>query len=510
MNREHAGSGRAPARVAPGSSAVLNAALLAVWLGIVVFTTTRHEYWRDEVRVLSLARTAASPLDLVHVIRYEAHPVLWYLVIYLGDSILHSPLVLPIASIVTAFAAMAVFMFRAPFPWWLRTLFLFSAFPLYEYSVKVRNYGISMLFLFLAAALYRDRERRWLALAVVLALLANTNAHSVPLALLLMAVWLWDQRGNRHVLMAAGIVGLGIVASLIVVSVPRDTVLSRFYARTPSEFANAVVQSLLYPRPGFRTLFPSFIPWAVDQVILYLAIVGLIRRPVLVLAAVGGLMGLGTLFRVGVPGDYRHAGLFLCYLLTLYWIAADADRRSPAGTRFPRFVQVLGYGALTATILAGVYRSRAVPIDISHAVSSSKALGAFLHSNAELREAILVPEPDYYLESLPYYADNPIYLTREGRFGKNASWSSANAQQLSLGELMAEARRLRIRYRRPVLVVLGHPGLRTGQAGEAAMFYRKRFTWTAAEREELERSFTRVAEFWDAYSDENYSVYAVK
>ncbi len=75
---------------------------------------------------------------------------------------------------------------------------------------------------------------------------------------------------------------------------------------------------------------------------------------------------------------------------------------------------------------------------------------------------------------------------------------------------MAEARRLKERYRRPVLVVLGHPGLRTQPEGEARMFYRKRFTWDAVEREELERSFTRVAEFWDAYSDENYTVYAVK
>ena len=75
---------------------------------------------------------------------------------------------------------------------------------------------------------------------------------------------------------------------------------------------------------------------------------------------------------------------------------------------------------------------------------------------------------------------------------------------------MTQARELKTRYGRPVLVVLGHTGLRTQPAGEARMFYRKRFTWTAAEREELERSFIRVAEFWDAYSDENYSVYAVR
>jgi hypothetical protein len=510
MNREHAGSASAPARVARASALVLNGALLAVWLGVVVFTTIRHEYWRDEVRVLSLARTADSPLDLFHVIRYEAHPVLWYLVIYLGDSLLHSPLVLPIASIAVAFAAMAVFMFRAPFPWWLKTLFLFSAFPLYEYSVKARNYGISMLFLFLAAALYQHRERRWIALAVVLALLANTNAHSIPLALLLMGLWLWDERGKPHVRLAAGIVALGIVLSFVVVSVPRDTVLSRFYSRTPAEFVSAVMQALVYPRPGFRTLFPSFIPWVADQLLLYLAILGLIRRPILAVVALAGLVALGTLFRVGVPGDYRHAGLFLCFLLSLYWIAENEFRHAPPPKRLLRLGQVLGYGALTATILASVYRSRAVPIDVAHPVSSSKALGAFLHADGALRDAILVPEPDYYLESLPYYADNPIYLTRERRFGKNASWSAANAQVLSLGDLMAQARQLRARYRRPVLVVLGHPGVRTEPTGVASMFYRKRFTWSAAEHAELERSFVRVADFWNAYSDENYSVYAVK
>jgi hypothetical protein len=170
----------------------------------------------------------------------------------------------------------------------------------------------------------------------------------------------------------------------------------------------------------------------------------------------------------------------------------------------------VGYGALTALILASVYRSRAVRVDVVHQMSSSKALGAFLNTAPSFRDAILVPEPDYYIESLRYYADNPIYLARERRFGNTAAWSSAAAAHLSLGQLVSQAQQLKARYRRPVLVVLGHPAVLTEPTGEARLFYNKRFTWSAREREDVERSLVRVAEFWSAFSDENYSVYAVK
>lgn len=50
--------------------------ILAIWLTLVVFTTTKHEFWRDEVRALSVARAAASPLDLYDLTTNEGHPVL--------------------------------------------------------------------------------------------------------------------------------------------------------------------------------------------------------------------------------------------------------------------------------------------------------------------------------------------------------------------------------------------------------------------------------------------------
>lgn len=198
----------------------------------------------------------------------------------------------------------------------------------------------------------------------------------------MMLVWAWDElrargsapdrtRGGR-LLLAAGIVGLGILLSVVLVSPPPDTVLTGFYSTTPKAFASAFSDAVLQPRAGFRNLFPSFLPWAVGHAILYLVILGLLRRPVLSLAALGGLVALGVLFRVASPGAYRHAGVYLCFLLCLYWIAADEPKNGTGPRRGIRLVEVVGYGALTALILASVYRSRAVGIDINHQMSRAR------------------------------------------------------------------------------------------------------------------------------------------
>lgn len=118
-------------------------------------------------------------------------------------------------------------------------------------------------------------------------------------------------------------------------------------------------------------------------------------------------------------------------------MAADEPNGGTGPKLGLRLVEVVGYGALVAMILASVYRARAVRVDVTHEMSSSKAFGAFLNAAPSYRDAILVPEPDYYIESLLYYAHNPIYLARERRFGNTVAWSSAaSAADLSLGQLV--------------------------------------------------------------------------
>jgi|CXWL01.1.fsa_nt_gi hypothetical protein len=494
--------------------------MLGVWLAVVIVATTRHEYWRDEVRAWSLAREAISPLDLFHLIRYEGHPVLWYLLLYIGKSITDTPLVLPITSLAVATAAAALFMFRAPFPLWMKALFLFSALPLYEYSVMARNYGISMLLVFAAASIYRHRKKYWLPLAVVLALLANTNIHATVLAFMIAGAWAWDEARLRKVapdqalgtriLTALAIVGAGILLSLVVVSPPPDTILTGFYSTTAGSVASAFLGAVFRPGDGFYTLFPAFVPALVGSVVLYLAVFGLMRRPALFLAALAGLVILGVLFRVAYEGSYRHAGVFFCFLLSLYWMAIDARTSDATPKLQQRFFSVGLYGALPLLILAGVYKDRAIRVDVDLEMSSSKAFGAFLAASPEYRDAILVPEPDFAMESVLYYARNRVSFPRERRFGTTVTWSTVAAADLSLGQLVTHARNLKAQHGRPVLLVLGHAATAIDATGDIEYSYNKRFTWNAGEHMDFEQSTTPVAEFLNSVRDEKYWVYAVK
>ena len=108
------------------NSAVITVAILGIWLATVIFTATRHEFWRDEIRPLSLARIANSPLDLYGLTQYDGHPILWFLILYIGKSIVDAPFILPIISLAIALSAVTIFMFYSPFPFWINA-YSFSA-----------------------------------------------------------------------------------------------------------------------------------------------------------------------------------------------------------------------------------------------------------------------------------------------------------------------------------------------------------------------------------------------
>jgi hypothetical protein len=566
--------------VSPKFDAIIATILLSIWLGAVIFTTTQHEYFRDEVRPLSMARAAHSALDLFPLIRYDGHPVLWFLLLYLGKSIVDTPLILPILSIAVASAAVTIFMLVAPFPLWFRTLFLFSALPFYEYSVMARNYGISMLLLFAAAAIYPYRKRHWWLLAIILALLANTNVHSVAFAGLIMAIWIWDavvteevdfrRILDRSVWIPIVITGAGIVLCAAVTVPPKDTILTGIRFVTPHDIGAAFRSAVLEPDRTFKDLVPDSLVlilsclfvymaiWSfprrvhlflgavaaligfglfirargvgnylqsgaflistislhsiVRRLVLYIAVLGLLRRIHLFLAALCILVGFGVFFRVGYPGDYRHEGLFLIFVLFLYWVALAEPSDRMAGNKLRSLFNAGLYGAVVILLVANVrYSIAAVRTDIRGDLSSSKAFATFLNSSNQYRDAILVPEPDYNAEPFPYYLHNlMIYIPREHRFGDTVSWSTSAASSLSLGQLLSDAQTLKAQYKRPVLIVLGHPEVDQQTSGQVRFSYNKTFTWSAEDREEAGQWLVPVADFTSAAGDENYRVYAVR
>lgn len=509
---------------------IVAAFLLALWLAVVVILATRHEFWRDEVRALSLVRAASSPLDLIVLIRHEGHPVLWYVLLYMGHLLGDIPLALPVTSIVIAFAAIAIFVFCSPFSLWWKSLFMFGCLPLYEYAVMARNYGISMLLLFVVAVLFRRRRKHALALAAVIALLANTNAHSLILACAIALVWLWDTIVTQKMrsLRACGrylgppltIMTAGILLSLAVTMPGEGTILTHTSSLNANGLAEAGIGALLRPERTFPSILPEKTPRALLPValpplagifIVYLAVLGLLKRPELCCAALVAQIALGVFFRVVYSGSYRHQGLFLIFLVVLYWIALDSTEHEVVTKKVRRLFQAGLYGAMAVLILASLnLMPKTAWQDFRLQMSASKAFGEFLNTSSASRDAIIVAEPDYLVESLPYYAGNLIYIPREHRVGTTVSFTTDAVTHFSLGELLATARDLKAQYNRPILVVMGHREVGRNRSGELRFSYNKVFSWNADELATFRRSTALVANFQTAVGDENYRVYAIR
>lgn len=501
--------------------AIAAATILGIWLTAVIFTATTHEFWRDEVRAWSLARAATSPLDLYGLLHDEGHPVLWYLLLYIGNSIVDTPVVLPVTSIIVAFAAVVVLILCSPLPFWMRGLFIFSALPLYEYSVMARNYGISMLLLFVGAVLYRNRAKHPFLLGLVLALLANSNVHSAILACLIAALWAWDIVVDQRTASAQGrglplylplaVVLAGVLLCAAFTWPSENTIVTAVHSKGGRDLAYASFDAVLRPHRTFSQIVPAALPPPMAFGLLYLAVFGLIHRPNLLMAALGGQIAFGVFFRVVYQGEYRHQGLFLIFILFLYWLFVQSIENG-AMPRIKRLALNMGlYVAMPILILANVVKTpNAMCTDFRLEQSSSRAFGEFLNHSETYRDAVIVPEPDYFAESLPYYAKNSIYLPREHRFGTTVSFTTKANVRLSLGELLLAAREVKTRYGKPVLIMLGHKDLDNYESGEKKFSYNKVFSWNMGESADFSESTILVRKFGSAFTDENYSVYAVR
>ena len=490
--------------------------ILSLWLTIVLITTMHHEFCRDEVRPLSLARRADSLVDLYRLTQYDGHPFLWFLLLDVGTAIVDTSLVLPILSIALAFAAVAIFTLTAPFALWIKILVIFGALPLYEYSVMARNYGISMLLIFLVAMAYRRRDTHPMVMGILLALLANTNVHSTILAVLFTGVWIWERMLQRESgsprakamrwIQALGIVLGGVVLSIIWTWPRQNTILTdvhHTFGLRP--LLRASVNAVLQPRVAFLKLMPKWAGWSIG-ILLPLALLGLLVRPPLFLAALGGQLALGSFFQLAYWGDTRHQGLLLIFILSLYGIALDTNRLSRIG----RVCLTIGLTGLLILMVGNVIKAEAlIRRDINRRMSASEAFAEFLKASPTYHDAMIIPEPAYLAESLPYYVSNRIYLPREGRFGTTVSWTTAASSYMSLGQLLSAARDLADQHDQRILILYGHRARIRPVTHHFSYSYNKVFAWTPNEAATFKDATTLIADFKQAAGDETYEIYAL-
>ncbi len=498
-------------------------AILIVWSGLVLYQASVHVMWRDEVRALSIALSGDDLKGMFGVLHGEGHPALWYLLLRGAYEVFGTYAVLPGLAFFIAAATIALLVFVSPFPRLVLLLLVGSHCFLYEYSVMARNYGIAALLLFLIAALYRRWRDRGPVLGILLLLLANTNVIAAMMVGAFLLFWFLellednDRRWTapwKNFLVNSALATVGVVlCALTMLPTFNDAAAVNWSEISP---VTAAFEALINPggtTPG--ALLDWAFPGPLISVLLFSMTLILLPHRAAFIAALAGLLLLSLFSRIGALGSYRHALVWFVFYMALAWISwgkistALQLRRS----RYQRAFHYIGIFAflfyLEFQLMSGVIAfGRA--LTGSSLESRSSELGQLLNSRPELKGALVIPEPEFIGEALPYYADNPLYFVRESRFGKFVRFSRSGKLQTDLGEILNVARQLRQANHLPVVIVITHR-LKDLPAGKVI---REGYNWTFSASEKQIADFmsaaSLIAEFGPVTTNETFDVYLLR
>lgn len=503
----------------------LRLAMLVAWLALAGWLVARHVMWRDEVRALSLAVSGDSVGAMLRNLQGEGHPALWYLLLRAGHAVAGDAALPGIAFAIGAGAA-ALFAWRAPFRPLVVALVLFGAYTLNEYTVLARNYGVAMLVMFAFACTYGRWRDRGIGLGLLLALLCNTNVPAVLLAGALALFWGIDILSRdgwrwtpawRHWTLNMGVALIGVIACVAEVYPPyNDAAVSPLAGRM--SVATVVLAAFNITAP-LSALVPEAW-WDMQLSTLFLAalvvgsVLGLIRSPGGLVAALVAMIALPLFFQLVYPGGYRHQALFVVFLLTLYWLVAAGHGGRWHGTAWLRPVtqgvmQRAGQGAFLALLLTQVVIALGLIATAASGTpySRSRDLAALLRREG-LDRAVVIANPDVLVEALPYYADHPQWLLRERRWGRVVAFTrAAAASAVTLDGILATARRLRAETGRPVAIVMQIPLDPRAPPQTWEQGYLGTVSTTPAAVRAFLAGTRRLARFGPAQTDESYDVY---
>lgn len=149
--------------------------VLALYIGICFVTSLKHEPWRDEAMPWLMARDSSFFELMFENLRYELHPMAWYVVLFFVAHCGFPYFALLVTHLVIASLAVGLFVWKAPLPRILKYGLAFSYYMMSEYVLIARHYSLSILALFLVASFYRTRFEKPLWYGAAILLLFNTE-----------------------------------------------------------------------------------------------------------------------------------------------------------------------------------------------------------------------------------------------------------------------------------------------------------------------------------------------
>lgn len=485
--------------------------LVALFFALCLIGVLNHELWRDEFQSWMIARDSATLTELFQNAKYESHPALWHLLLYLISRFTRDPLGMQILHVVIATSAVCLFVFLSPFTRLQKACFTFGYFPLFEYGIISRSYSLGMMLIFLFCVLF-CMHADLLYIAITIALLCQTNLVGLLLAGCLAGFIIMNSMydkaqyiappGRKRMLASCLVVYSGVVFSFVQLRSPAmPWGLSHWAGQSGAVQVKRAIATLWeshVPIPPLRLDFwennsiASVDAQFILSVFLFTALVHLFKgRPCIRALYIGSTVVLIAFFSLVIVGYMRHHGYLFLATVACLWLYADYLTGCP-GTQSARRTGV----SACVTALFGlqmVCGVHAYAMDIRHPFSASKETADYIRRNG-LDTLEIVGHIDYAASAVVGHLDAKAYYVERGERGTFIRWDERRKEDVDAGVVLEKAEQL----------------ANLGKRGVLLIEQRGRFDRLLRERKG-DYSMAKVAEFpHGIVLDEGYSLYVLK
>lgn len=389
---------------------IVLAIAFVLFVAITFWCAWHHEAWSDEGDPWLLARDAPFP-DMLVSASNGGVPLLFHLTVLPFARAGLPYFAMQFVNLVYVWLAVLLLFRARAFPTPVKVLFAFSYFPVFEFGVIPRPYGLQMLLMFAMASAWGERHTRPLRVAAAIALLANTTSLGLLAAAVAGALLLWERMrlrllGSRAILVSTAVMlagGLLAVAQLwprpgrqqVYTFVSVDTL---WYALASTFFPDGRVDTFVIP----AMLVLAIVTFGISRNVvplLFLYVCGIAMIAVYVFVWMGGI---------------RHAGLLLVLVITAIWIA---DAYGPY--RRERLLMAALAVSLAYSVIPA---ARSWVLETRFAFSGSREVATFLIDSGLTKDAVLVSHPMFWTSPLVYLPGTPICDPAEGRCRTYSKW----------------------------------------------------------------------------------------
>ena len=393
-----------------------------------------HQTWRDELNPWAMATQSRSLGALLHLARNEAHPSLWYVLLWVVSRVTVSIIALKWIAALVGASNYLFLAFASPFTRLQKVLLFCSYYISFEYSVFARMYGVMLLLIFLYLRSRTSQPERVARNAAWLGLVANADTFGVLLTFALWIEYLWFLRADRSWWKAHWrkqvVGGVALYIALLAVSFAALIPTRHVSVKDRKGGVLAHVSDPVYLWQAVRGVtMDAWYPldpeapyhyWTLinarhvtDAGLVFVTLAALLQfrreKRLLVALAFYGVSLILFLYLVYV-GFSRHFGTIFIAFVAMLWIQRSQEQQSgdiePGGARFGSFSVNFASVPLVVCAWAGIVAAYA---SWMHPFSQASAAAQWLRAN-HYDHASLVGTPDYSASYIAEYLERPMYF----------------------------------------------------------------------------------------------------